>query len=741
MELLSMQNIILTKRGKILLPALLARGISTQELKRLLKEPFSNSTDSRVHPVGSLLLTFLKNLSTYGYMVDNVCIVILRLMSNEDIIALYNTMMYWCIEQKGYAVNPLYPGFPQQVMETTESQRYLDACIYAFSNFSITPEDPKLERPIMIEDVELKVIKLAIMEDLTSIFTNILSSKSSVSKYDYNVLYSFVHSFAKWKSLIPDEIPMKEILCKFLAIVWKEDPEEIINNLCDRLKTVTDFLRFYVAINDGDVSLANPTIFRNFKNQERKKLTLILNDIIRKNYKDENAALSEMYNHRNLWITFVNGIHPDNYKVAEFANSTLNKLKDKSVKPVKFGHRLNIAIENYDVDEICNLMKERPGEVARQLDNIFRNIDYHNALLECFLKVGDRIPTPLLWQIHEHFKMRIHDSDNRIFFPKGNTAKTYTTNDSRDYICTDTCKRLSNIALTGIKKQYSKKESLNGQKVYIDPALMNIKVPTSLRSVSAGARSLPRGSKLKLTKNIIRGFVYWHQSRYTTDLDISAILLDKDFKYMKTCSYLVNLVLEDYEVYHSGDVRTAPNGAFEAIDINMDKLKEKKVAYVVFIVSKYEGETFKEMKESFCGFMEREDAFAGEVFEPSTVQYKSDIVTEAGQVIPFLIDVRDKSYIWIDMVLKNHSWTHNSVNQNKDTIINAIKAFINYEKASLYDVISLNVQVRGGIEVFDYKVETTDNKEENEVPEKILNIGFDGDITPYDHDIILKDWI
>lgn len=65
-------------------------------------------------------------------------------------------------------------------------------------------------------------------------------------------------------------------------------------------------------------------------------------------------------------------------------------------------------------------------------------------------------------------------------------------------------------------------------KVYVDRELKQYTVPLTLRSSSRSLKTLGRGSKLYLPAgNTIRFFIWWKDGKKRTDIDLSALALDK----------------------------------------------------------------------------------------------------------------------------------------------------------------------------------------------------------------------
>ena len=63
-------------------------------------------------------------------------------------------------------------------------------------------------------------------------------------------------------------------------------------------------------------------------------------------------------------------------------------------------------------------------------------------------------------------------------------------------------------------------------------------------------------------------FVWWKNGRSRVDIDLSAAMYDRDYRYRDT---LVYYNLRNFGAHHSGDITDAPKGAAEFIDIDLSR--------------------------------------------------------------------------------------------------------------------------------------------------------------------------
>lgn len=680
-------------------------------------------SDSRENHINRYVSTILKNLESYGFTCSEILINALYTKNNQFLVKWYSDIAKVLKDVMGIrdGLTPMYPNFPEDVMNATEAELYTNAIINYMSLGTILPEIELKDRFPLIDNPKLSIIDLGSEDDFRSIFTNMLKAKSSISQSDKEILNWFVENEADILSLIPSAIPMKENLSYITPIVIEK-----FNNgdkaLYPLYRTATDVLRLSVALSKGDVSLATDTHFISFNRKYRKVLLSLL----------ENCSNIEedMSRYKNAWVRLGERLHPGEYKQFKKANTAFKKIRNNE-KIRTFKGNLELAFSSDDIVGIANLLTKRPGEFARNLDRTLRFANKTQAgliVVEKFDSVAKNIATPILLQLKKYFQVRAENkNDLRVFFPKGSMAKAYGIENKLETIDTDVCLKVVEACEKALIENYKEREPLG--KVFVDKELEKFIVPTSLRNASKSLKTVARGSRFTIDEkaNIIRAFVYWKEPEGDrTDLDLSAVFYDKDFNFIDNL-YYGNMKLEDLRCYHSGDETSAPNGATEYVDIDLNRIKNKDVAYVGIVVNSFTDTPFAELPECFVGFMERQASMSGEVYEPKTVKNKADITANSQMVMPVIIDVEAKDVVWTDMTLKNSSYQANNVVTNKNSIFLTMKAMLNVSKQNMYDLAILNVKARG---------ELVDNREDAD-----LIFALDEGITPYDTDIILAEYL
>ena len=668
----------------------------------------------------SLVATVAKNIQGLGYILEPQILSLLETYSKEELTAFHNTVIKDMKRLKGAHVkySPMYPNFPEQVMEASEIELFFNAIIHYWSLGTILPEYEKEERLPLHEFTKCQMVNLGKEEDFVSIFKNLLSSTTSLSETDKEDLTWFANNYQLTDNL-PEAIPSKENLALVAKLlIAKEKNNAAV--LTRYFKTATDVLRFAVALSDGDTSLATNTKFKSFGRQQRKLMLALL----------ESASNLEedMKRYKENWKRLGERLHPFEYQKACPKTCAVFKKLFEDAKIVTFAGKLQSFIDKNEIAQAVELIKQRPGEFARKLDVLLRRGEAIAAdTVKAFGEVADKVSVPVLLQVKAHFANR--DSGGlRVFFPKGNVAKVHSVENELPHIAVDVCAHIVSICDSALSKNFAQRKPLG--KVYIDPALKNYLVPFSQRSASKALKTLVRGSRIDMPKNIstIRSFIYWKQPKHNrVDLDLSAMMFNKDWEYVEHISY-TNLRSAKYKACHSGDITSAPNGASEFIDLDIKSAVKYGARYIVICVFSFTGQAFADLPECFMGWMARKYTQSGEIYEPKTVQNKIDIAAAGQQVcIPMVLDLVDKQVIWADIGGLTRGAIFGNIERNSERLTMMGRAISGLKKANLYDLFLLHGNARGNL--------CSDPKDADTV------FSLKEGITPFEMDVIMGQYL
>lgn len=682
-----------------------------------------------------IVATMNKNIEVFGYTMSEALFDKLVHMKAKNREVMYDALVNGLKEITGAdrVYNPMYPNFPESVMEKDDFELYFNAIVHYWSFGTLLPYEEKKERVPLFNTAKVKVLEAGPFDDLNDIFNNFCASKTSLSKSDVDDMVFILNSA---KVTLPDEIPFKEntaCICRLLV----DTGVDTDGSLCRKyIKTATDVLRLVTAMSDGDVSLAENTKFRNLKRGERRIIMNLLAGC-------GNAA-EDMSRYAGRWIRVGEKLHPGEFAKNERYTKAVQAFgvirNDGKIK--SFAGRVDAAVASGDVNTIVSLLKKRPGEFARRIDFLLRTFDKdadRKAVIMSFASVAKDVSSTVLLQVREHFINKLDGSDDmRVFFPKGNLARSYyVKNNKTKTIPEDVMKMVIAVCESTLVNIYGNREFLG--KVYIDEALKNYTVPFSLRSAGKTMTAVSRGSRIAIddSAKIIRPFIWWTNTKDNIiDVDLSVAVFADNWDCLEHVSY-TNLKSSRFGICHSGDITNGGpvdgEGVAEFIDLDIEKALSAGARYAAFNVYNFSDENFSKMEHAAFGFMTRNDMKSGEIFEPSTVKQRMDLASATTTCIPVIFDLRERVLIWCDMALTaDHvraGYGGINVESNLPSVVVTCKAMVDVKKPNLYDLFTFNAKARGVI---------TDNPDEADI-----RFGLDDncDVKPSDIDVIVGKYL
>lgn len=682
-----------------------------------------------------IVATMNKNIEVFGYTMSEVLFDKLVHMKAKNREVVYDALVNGLKELTGAdkVYNPMYPNFPESVMEKDDFELYFNAIVHYWSFGTLLPYEEKKERAPLFNTVKVKVLDAGSFDDLNDIFNNLCASKTSLSKSDVDDMIFILNST---KVTLPDEIPFKEnaaCVCRLLV----DTGVDTDGSLCKKyVKTATDVLRLVTAMSDGDVSLAENTKFRNLKRSERRIIMNLLAGC-------GNAA-EDMNRYAGRWIRVGEKLHPGEFAKNERYTKVVRAFDviRNDGKIQSFAGKVDAAVVSKDVNTVVSLLKKRPGEFARRIDFLLCTFDKdtdRKTVIMGFASVAKDVLSTVLLQVREHFINKLDGNDDmRVFFPKGNLARSYyIKNDKKETIPEDAMKMVIAVCENVLINIYGNREFLG--KVYIDEVLKDYTVPFSLRSAGKTMISVSRGSRIAIddSAKIIRPFIWWTNTKDNIiDVDLSVAVFADDWNCLEHVSYN-NLESDRFGICHSGDIINGGpvdgEGAAEFIDLDIDKALSAGARYAVFNVYNFSNESFSKMEHAAFGFMTRNDMKSGEIFEPSTVKQRMDLASATTTCIPVIFDLKERVFVWCDMALTaDHvraGFGGINVESNLPSVVVTCKAMVDVKKPNLYDLFTFNAKARGVI---------TDNPDEADI-----RFGLDDncDVKPSDIDVIVGKYL
>lgn len=701
------------------------------------------------------ITTIMKNIEELGYTFSREVFDVLRTYSVNELTEFYLELKAALMKLKGANVvyMPMYADFPKGVMDAHFSELYINAMVHYWSDGILYPKNHRKrvnDRLPLFDETKVKVLQLGSEADVRQIFDNICTSRTSISRTDReDIAYLFETENMK----LPDNIPHKENAAYISALYLQKNPLARVSGLRKYIKTATDVLRLVTAMSDGDVSLAENTRYKSFTRRQRRMIMELLSGC-------PNIE-GDMLRYKERWIKIGERIHPSEFDCSRYtleydrAINAFDKLRNNR-KIETFAGKVEFDLAYGEYESALAELVKRPGELARRLDQLLR-VAHKESVIRSFASVAEKVSTPVLLQVREHFLHRAEQADVRVFFPKGSLAKCHSERNNLPDIDERYCQEVVRICENALVKIYGQREPMG--KVYLSEDYRNYVVPFSQRSASKAMKTIVRGSRLPMDSqtNAVRAFIWWTNrdkcdlESYDdgrVDIDLSAAIFDENWNYMEHVSY-TNLKSAKYKACHSGDiVNGGPvdgDGVSEFLDVDVDSVVRCGARYVVYQVYSFTCQTYADMPHAMFGWMERADVDSGEIYEPKTVEQKLDLTADSMVCIPVIFDCVKREFIWCDMNMSLSGIHANIGGNNLESNLSGVAAvcysMVNVKKPDLYDLIALNVMGRGVLVdnredadiVFDTELYLNNDTVENERDKMV--------ITPYDTELFMGEYL
>lgn len=647
----------------------------------------------------SLAMSFLKNIESLGFTLDRKALEELATCSSEQIINLYPEVFSTLKHLKGGDVDHhiMYPGFPDQVMEMSESELYFNAFIHYLSNGEYIPEYDGYLKTIQEEKEKVNFVTLSSINEQEfneRLMLNLCSSTSITEREKEDIKWYFQN--CDYKPYLPKEIPFKENAILASNELLKQN--EKVGTISKYIKTPTDVLRFATALSDGDISLSHFKGFKNFSKPEQKMLLGLLEKTGDNPY--------ELLKHKSEFILLGEKLHPGTKRNKRLYPKTAINFSDlRNEKITNIGAYMDSALRNEDWKTAITFLTTKnsegiptynPGEFATKLDKILRMTpDEHKLeVLNSFKKVADEVKPPTLLRTLANFEHRLDsDKEGRCIIPKGNIAKTKYLEDTREEISSFYCKMVKEIITETLKEKFAEKSPMGN--VYIDESVKGYNIPATSRSASDGFHTIERGSSIQIDNvgNYVVPFIHWKEKQgIRLDVDLSIVYYDKD---MNTIDRIYYGDLKNEYTAHSGDLVSAKDGASEYVCIDLNKIPEE-IKYAAINVHSYTKQSFSEIGECFVGVQHKQYK-PEEKFDESATRMKIDLTGGSQNNVPFMIDLKERKMIWVDMPGEAPSYTVNNIHMTGEDTLSKIKAIINKPAISLEELVTINAEARGKI--------------------------------------------
>ncbi len=638
-----------------------------------------------------LAMSMLSELMQFGYVLTPEAIDNIASASREDIISFHTEVISYLKKMTGSDRNykAFWPGFPQQVMEKSEFELWVHQIVHYMSNGTYSPNEWTKERATAFEQSKYYTITSGDESRFDKIFTDLVSVNQSLTPDDQNIIKFFILNNYSLK--FPAIIPFKENLSILFSMGIKLDVK----------LTVTDVLRICVGLSGGDTSLPkvpskliktnrwsshknlNPYReafkFKKFTRSERKGILEL--------FENTNCDKSEAVLKDQRFIRLAEIIHPGEYK-AKFprAFELFNAIRNEKVKS---WHGKVSAAFKISAAEGIKVLSQRPGEFMRKLDFLVRgNVETRGLALGALVEIAPKVSNKVLFECYNHFEGRYISNVNRTVMVKGKRGRTKLPD--LNSLPPNVITTIQDIISKALIAKFTLLPKFGD--VYVDDKLKNIPLPSNMRSASTSLRPRIRGQRLPIgnqNAKVIRAFVHWFDEQGNQDIDL-------------TCTF-VGMGKIDHIGWngrhnsghlgtYSGDVRHRQGACAEYVDIKLAEALKAGFKYAIIDARNYNGRAFDTVTDCVAGYMEREFAESNSMFVPSTIANCTRLTNASAVTIISMIDLETQEFIHLDVDQEGLPVASADFN----ALLDAVKPYMEAPKFSVYDLILMHVEARGG---------------------------------------------
>jgi RING finger family protein len=513
--------------------------------------------------------------------------------------------------------------------------------------------------------------------DAREVATGLLARPAALSTQDREDLLTVLGTTDPTDlSWLPVPVPGRET--RALVLAWwlaRPGTGSMARHALDgQLDSATDVLRLLVACAGGDPGLVRAPRFGPVPRPLRRALLAALDRL------DPGTAIEDLRRHRLLWIHAAERLHPfeaatayPNAAVAfaalrgsELRPDRLGRLvrlaaeragltvRGTTIRHLGFSGRVEAALTAGDASAAVRLLRHRPGELIRRLDQLLRVPLGSPAVLASVPDAAAAVSPAVLLAALGALRGRSTSRPSRVFFPKGGHARAHVVAETRP--------PLPAALVAGVTGQLTAEVLARCaglppvRLAVVDQALETIIAPFTQRTASRTLHTLPRGSVVRVPDgHWLRLFLHWLERDRRADLDLSAAFFDPAWTHLGTCDY-TSLRWGGSgrrpAAVHSGDLTNAPPplGATEFLDLDLAALRAAGARHVVTVVFSYNNIPFDDLAEAYAGVMAREgDPAAGQIFDPGTVEQRFDLAGQARASVPFVLDLATSKLRWLDV--------------------------------------------------------------------------------------------
>lgn len=670
----------------------------------------------------SLAATVAANFISIGFPLTTEQLRALAKADAEDIKDFYedNFAMLSEVIGAGKQPKPFYPDFPEGCMERSHAEYFIDQVIYGLSGLQLEPKEYMKEKksyPFIGQPMR-RVLMTGSREDLDATFEMAVKSVIAYSKEQREFIMEYVKENPGKINALIDNAATKNRENAVACAMMVEELSENSLHTAKFMKQPADLLRYAAFKSLQRIGAArDPYGAIALKDTKEDMPDFALGRTGRRFVMDNLAEMDRgsgeklsnfMHGHDEEWSRLFKRLHISDpaWKAAKYDNVKQAIIIIQSgMKIDRPARRLEEAVKAGNVELAVKESAKMPGEFMRRFDKLYRmGIEQgkEQVVLDAMKRVSAKAGIATVTGAIGNIEMRDHDEEERFF--KGKTGKVVrSVNKNRKGFTAEQIEEAVNIAMKGMSEKFVGKKPMG--KVFMSDAIATVKIPTDIRDNSGAVGGMTAGSKMPIAEDWkkMRFFTSWtnlmegdeNEDYYNgsrVDIDLTVAFCDKNMNVVEFCGWNGSKHGEGF--VYSGDVQDGGpadgEGRAEFIDVDIDKLKERGIVYLVPQVNSYTNQKFSEQPHTCFGVMKRTDKDMGKKFEPATVVNRFVLDTEAKQASMYIIDISNREILWL-----NEKAQENVASRGLYGMLNQVGRVSSSKTMSLNRLVEANVMSNG----------------------------------------------
>lgn len=571
---------------------------------------------------GNLELAILdnENLHALGYTLKQESVFQLAkdYKANPNMEPLYKRVMGL---EPAIEVDPMYPGFPQQVLEMDELEYRAHQAMHYMSTYGLEnlfnievrtgwlPYDKNtfVEREEDVRVVDLKTLEYLTPADIDKVVIDRLIGR--VQRLEPKELELAQLVVLRTNEVI-SEIPFKENIGKIYGdLLLASDLENTyktfasLKNVVRHPGDVLDLVEYMVIANK----------YKHFKTSVKRgfvelicsfELPAIEENLASNRWSKAFKGKGGKARSINRNIALIDYLSFSRFATNQMDLDLISELKDGNL--ISWNQKLEQAYAEQNYDLVLRLLGQRPGVLFRQVNRLVKlGVDYKNIMKTLKDAAGELKTQSIVSALNNYVGV---EEVNKVF--------------------------LSTLVANLVSKDL---DTFRDKKVYLDEKDVDFsRSKIEITDKFEGYISNGIAMRIPETAKFLRFFTYWNdKQRIDIDLHGMAVYEDGESSHIGWHGRY-----KDGSLVHSGDI--THSDASEYIDMNLDSAREQKVEFVQFNINSYTQIPFKEIDTVFTGLMALSEMGAKvDLFDPKNVLFRHDLEYKAMAIDYGVVDIKN----------------------------------------------------------------------------------------------------